>query len=166
MGRHAVGASALHDWRGACATQKPEGLNPGKPNSLARFLHMSFPYALLHFEARRAKERVAQLFHTEPGPHSDILRPRLARGRRERAERRSQRIGGSANLLARWTLKSEIDGAPSRSTFAISTNEYSETFRKIINRHSVVHFGTWISLHRDALLGKESSGRCGKQNVH
>jgi len=73
-------------------------LTPGKPNLPAKALHMSLPYALLHFEAQKAKERVLQLFHTEPGAHSDNLSPTLARGGHERAERRGQRIGGLPNL--------------------------------------------------------------------
>ena len=136
-------------------------LTPGKPNLPAKALHMSLPYALLHFEAQKAKERVLQLFHTEPGAHSDNLSPTLARGGHERAERRGQRIGGLPNLWqgGRSNLRS-IVRLVGRLSLSRQTNIYSKTFRKIINRYSVAHFGTWISLHRDALLGKESSGRC------
>jgi hypothetical protein len=36
---------------------------------------MSFPYALLHFEARQAKQRLTQVFHAGPGLRSDSLYP-------------------------------------------------------------------------------------------
>jgi hypothetical protein len=34
---------------------------------------MSFPYALLHFEAQQAKQRLTQVFHAGPGLRSDSL---------------------------------------------------------------------------------------------
>jgi len=36
---------------------------------------MSFPYILLHFEAQRAKQRLAQAFHPKPDVRSDSQSP-------------------------------------------------------------------------------------------
>jgi len=46
-----------------------------KAASLAIPPHMSFPYILLHFEAQRAKKRLAQAFHSKADVHSDSQSP-------------------------------------------------------------------------------------------
>jgi hypothetical protein len=66
LGCHAVCASAPTQRLALTPLKRTELYNNRPPNSQQDHPNMSFPYALLHFEAQQAKQRLTQVFHAAP----------------------------------------------------------------------------------------------------